>query len=432
MASGPLSAVMDPNIELFGCSNSFAVWRHDMRCHKSFSAELMLKQATFSFSAAAGVLWVAAFSGLLSPQGARRASLDSLKGSPSAGPPAGDEQYDMAAETLAGANGGPPGADPASVRRKQQQVCSCVTRPQRCTTLYNITTPVQLFCHTSKQSCSDNQLPEPRIPTIFAAMSAALCAAAWREATVIDASYPRCLQAEAFSGDTALRIRPGIAARSSKLTVSPDPVDDIESSTPPGASSGGVAAAFVEGAGSGDGKKSSSLAWKPLQGRAQQVVLLCWMHGAIGYGYFVMQVRARHQTLFGDGGAHICSAPRLAAGPPCTGDEQSQAFHRQPPTPKRAIIVVLGSRTSCTIASKLRCDTSSCFRAGLDPSIPRHPGCWGPQLRRPAQRLALAGALQRLSCLRCGALLAIQTFACSGVSWLKTSASTARAGIRFM
>ncbi len=101
-----------------------------------------------------------------------------------------------------------------------------------------------------------------------------------------------CLQAEAFSGDTALRIRPGVAARSSKLTVSPHPADDIESSTPPGASSGGVAAAFAEGAGSGDGKKSV-LAWKPLQGRAQQVVLLCWMHGAIGYGYFVMQVRTR-------------------------------------------------------------------------------------------------------------------------------------------
>ena len=81
-------------------------------------------QATFSFSAAAGILWVAAFSGLLSPQRARRASLDSLKGSPSA--PAGDEQYDMAAETLAGSNGGPPGADPASVRRKQQQVCTAI------------------------------------------------------------------------------------------------------------------------------------------------------------------------------------------------------------------------------------------------------------------------------------------------------------------
>ena len=79
-------------------------------------------QATFSFSAAAGVLWVAAFSGLLSPQRARRVSLDNLKGPAGAVPPAGDGQYDMTAETLAGSNGGPPGADPASVRRKQQQV----------------------------------------------------------------------------------------------------------------------------------------------------------------------------------------------------------------------------------------------------------------------------------------------------------------------
>ena len=108
----------------------------------------------------------------------------------------------------------------------------------------------------------------------------------------------RCQQADAFSGDTALRIRPGVAARSSKLSLSPHPAEDIESSTPPGASSGGLAAAFAESAGSSDGTKSI-LAWKPLQGRAQQVVLLCWMHGAIGYGYFVMQVRTKTASLVG-------------------------------------------------------------------------------------------------------------------------------------
>ena len=85
-------------------------------------AECVPIQATFSFSAAAGILWVAAFSGLLSPQRARRASLDNLKGSAGGVPSPDDGQYDMAAETLAGANGGPPGPDPASVRRKQQQV----------------------------------------------------------------------------------------------------------------------------------------------------------------------------------------------------------------------------------------------------------------------------------------------------------------------
>ena len=118
-----------------------------------------------------------------------------------------------------------------------------------------------------------------------------LCAAQHRMGFLCDVLQLLLLQADAFSGDTALRIRPGVAARSNKLSPSPHSADDIESSTPPSASSGGLAAAFAEGAGSGDGSKSL-LAWKPLQGRAQQVVLLCWMHGAIGYGYFVMQVRA--------------------------------------------------------------------------------------------------------------------------------------------
>lgn len=112
------------NIKLFGCTQQLS------SCDTAYAAtdrsvqRLWPPQATFSFSAAAGILWVAAFSGLLSPQRARRASLDHLKGSADTGPPAGDEQYDMAAETLAGSNGGPPGADPASVRRKQQQVCA--------------------------------------------------------------------------------------------------------------------------------------------------------------------------------------------------------------------------------------------------------------------------------------------------------------------
>ena len=117
-----------------------------------------------------------------------------------------------------------------------------------------------------------------------AAVSATLCCGAL-------STHALRAQAEAFSGEGALRVRPGVAARGSKLSPSPKAGDDVESGTSPGTHSGGMRAAFADGNGSSD-RTEGSAAWRPLQGRAQQVVLLCWMHGAIGYGYFVMQVRA--------------------------------------------------------------------------------------------------------------------------------------------
>ena len=185
-------------------------------------------QATFSFSAAAGLLWVATFPALLGPQRGRRAALDNLKTSPAVKmPPPGVDAADGTAREQVSqtpeSGSPPPGADATSVRRKQAQ-------------------------------------------------------------------------AEAFSPDTALRVRPGVASRGYKVATSSPPADDLESCTPPGGSSGGGAGATPFAANGGSHMAKGTAARRPLQGRAQQAALLCWMHGAIGYGYFVMQARTLKQS----------------------------------------------------------------------------------------------------------------------------------------
>ena len=202
------------------------VWQLQPTHGPGFNAKgSMSAQATFSFSAAAGLLWVAAFPRLLSPQRVRRAAPDSPNTSPWTSPslpraeaPDGRSQQPP---TAARGNGpSSPGGDPVSVRRKQAQA-----------------------------------------------------------------------QVEALAPDTALRVRPGVASRGSRTHEPPAPADDVESCTPPGgARSGDSQSASFGGNGEPDGAKGAAKG-RPLQGRAQQAVLLCWMHGAIGYGYFVMQAR---------------------------------------------------------------------------------------------------------------------------------------------
>ena len=106
-------------------------------------------------------------------------------------------------------------------------------------------------------------------------------------------------QAEAFAPDTALRVRPGVGSRGYRISSPPPPADDLESCTPPGALSGDAWTAALANHDVGD-EAQPAAAPRSLQGRAQQTALLCWMHGAIGYGYFVMQARERRTRCFGD------------------------------------------------------------------------------------------------------------------------------------